>query len=65
MLPFPTKLKAMQAGKGPGAPEGNSNNESAVPRKARADTPEGSTDPRDAGDQAERGENQDNGGNND
>jgi PBSX family phage portal protein len=63
MLPFPTKLKAMQTGRGPGAPEGNSNNESAVPRKARADTPEGSTDPRDTGDQAERGENQDNGGN--
>jgi len=65
VLPFPTKLKKEQGSNGPGAPEGNDNNASAVPRKARADTPEGSTDPRDSGDQAERGENQDNGGNND
>jgi len=65
VLPFPTKLKKEQSGNGPGAPEGNDNNASAVPRKARADTPEGSTDPRDSGDQAERGQNQDNGGNND
>ena len=65
VLPFPTKLKKEQGGNGPGAPEGNDNNASAVPRRARADTPEGSTDPRDSGDQAERGENQDNGGNND
>jgi len=64
VLPFPTKLKKEQGSNGPGAPEGNDNNASAVPRKARADTPEGSTDPRDSGDQAERGENQDNGGNN-
>jgi len=65
VLPFPTKLKKEQGSNGPGAPEGNDNNASAVPRRARADTPEGSTDPRDSGDQAERGENQDNGGNND
>lgn len=65
VLPFPTKLKKEQGGNSPGAPEGNDNNASAVPRRARADTPEGSTDPRDSGDQAERGENQDNGGNND
>jgi len=65
VLPFPTKLKKEQGGNGPGAPEGNDNNASAAPRRARADTPEGSTDPRDSGDQAERGENQDNGGNND
>lgn len=65
-LPYPTKLKMQQgAGRGPGAPEGNTNNESAVPRNARADSPGGSSDPRESGDQAERGENQDNGGNND
>ena len=64
-LPFPTKLKKEQGSSGPGAPPGNTNNESAVPRNARADSPEGSTDPRTTGDQAERGENQDNGGNND
>jgi PBSX family phage portal protein len=64
-LPYPTKLKKEQGGNGPGAPIGNSNNESAVPRNARADSPGGSSDPRESGDQAERGENQDNGGNND
>jgi len=61
-LPFPTKLKKEQGGGGPGAPAGNQNNQSAVPRKARSDTPEGSTDPRTTGDQAERGQNQDTGG---
>ena len=56
-LPFPTKIKKEQSG--PGAPVGNSNNISSQPRNARSDTPEGSSDPRASGDQAERGEVQD------
>lgn len=60
VLPFPTKIKKEQTG--PGAPVGNSNNQSSQPRNARADTPEGSSDPRESGDQAERGQNQDNSG---
>ena len=56
-LPFPTKIKKDQPG--PGAPVGNSNNISAQPRNARSDTPEGSSDPRESGDQAERGQVQD------
>lgn len=63
VLPFPTKLKAAENPKG-GAPAGNSNNQSAFPRRARSDTPEGSSDPRETGDQAERGERQDQGGSN-
>jgi PBSX family phage portal protein len=60
VLPFPSKVKREQAGSG--APVGNSNNEAAQPRNARADTPEGNSDPRESGDQAERGQNQDNSG---
>jgi PBSX family phage portal protein len=60
VLPFPTKIKKEQSG--PGAPIGNSNNQSSQPRNARSDTPEGASDPRQSGDQAERGENQDNSG---
>jgi len=60
VLPFPSKVKKEQSG--PGAPVGNSNNEASQPRNARADTPEGSSDLRESGDQAERGENQDNSG---
>jgi len=60
VLPFPTKIKKEQTG--PGAPVGNSNNQSSQPRNARADTPEGASDPRESGDQAERGQNQDNSG---
>ena len=56
-LPFPTKIKKDQPG--PGAPVGNSNNISSQPRNARSDTPEGSSDPRASGDQAERGQVQD------
>ena len=56
-LPFPTKIKKEQSG--PGAPVGNSNNISSQPRNSRSDTPEGSSDPRASGDQAERGEVQD------
>jgi len=63
-LPYPTKIKREQgASKGPGAPEGNTNNIADVPRRAYSDTPSGSSDPRTSGDQAERGQNQDNGGN--
>lgn len=63
-LPFPTKIKKEQ-NPGPGAPVGNNNNQSSAPPRARVDTPEGSSDPRMSGDQAERGQNQDTGGNND
>jgi hypothetical protein len=56
-LPFPTKIKKEQAGAG--APVGNSNNQASQPRNARSDTPEGASDPRASGDQAERGEVQD------
>jgi len=59
ILPFPTKIKKESNA---GAPIGNSNNQSSQPRNARSDTPEGSSDPRQSGDQAERGENQDNSG---
>lgn len=57
VLPFPTKIKKELGG--PGAPPGNSNNQSSQPPKARVDTPEGASDPRASGDQAERGQNQD------
>jgi PBSX family phage portal protein len=56
-LPFPTKIKKEQTGAG--APVGNSNNQASQPRNARSDTPEGASDPRASGDQAERGEVQD------
>lgn len=59
VLPFPTKIKKES---GAGAPIGNSNNQASQPRNARSDTPEGASDPRVSGDQAERGENQDNSG---
>lgn len=62
VLPFPTKLKAQETSNRGGAPAGNSNNQSAFPPRARVDTPSGATDPRSAGDQAERGERQDEGG---
>ena len=61
VLPFPTKVKK----EGPGAPSMNSNNQSAFPRRAAADTSGGAVDPRQNGDQAERGQNQDNGTNTD
>jgi PBSX family phage portal protein len=57
-LPFPTKNKPA----GPGAPFGNSNNDAVAPRKARADSEGSTSDPREQGDQAERGANQDNPG---
>lgn len=56
-LPFPTKIKKEQSE--PGAPVGNSNNIASQPRNARSDTPQGASDPRESGDQAERGEAQD------
>jgi PBSX family phage portal protein len=59
-LPFPTRVKKEQGG--PGAPPGNSNNASSEPPNARADTPEGASDSRVSGDQAERGQMQDAGG---
>jgi PBSX family phage portal protein len=59
VLPFPTKIKK----EGAGAPPMNSNNQSAFPRRASADTADGAVDPRQNGDQAERGQNQDNGTN--
>lgn len=62
VLPFPTKLKAQAEENKGGAPPGNSNNQSAHPPRARVDTPAGSSDPRESGDQAERGERQDEGG---
>lgn len=61
VLPFPTKMKQEQSSAG-GAPVGNSNNASSFPRRARADSPGGATDPRESGDQAERGERQEQGG---
>lgn len=61
VLPFPTKLKAQMEQSRGGAPAGNSNNQSTFPPRARVDTPSGSTDPRESGDQAERGEAQDQG----
>ena len=61
VLPFPTKIKK----EGPGAPSMNSNNQSAFPRRAAPDTSGGAVDPRQNGDQAERGQNQDNGTNTD
>jgi PBSX family phage portal protein len=64
VLPFPTKLKAAESQSKGGAPLGNNNNQSAFPPRARSDTPEGATDPRENGDQAERGERQDQGGSN-
>lgn len=59
-LPYPTKIK--KEANGPGAPVGNSNNQASEPRNARADSPGGSTDLRETGDQAERGEAQDTSG---
>lgn len=63
VLPFPTKMKQEQSASG-GAPPGNSNNQASAPRRARSDTPSGSSDPRQSGDQAERGQRQDEGGQN-
>jgi PBSX family phage portal protein len=61
VLPYPTKMKQNESG---GAPPGNSNNQSSSPRRAVSDTPQGSSDPRETGDQAERGQRQDEGGQN-
>jgi PBSX family phage portal protein len=61
-LPYPTRLKAKESGVG--APPGNSNNQSSNPPRAYSDQPEGSSDPRESGDQAERGEMQDSQGGN-
>lgn len=59
VLPFPTKVKK----EGAGAPVGNSNNASSNPPKSRSDAGEIATGSREAGDQAERGQNQDSGDN--
>ena len=59
VLPFPTKIKK----EGAGAPIGNSNNASSNPPKSRTDAGEIATGSREAGDQAERGQNQDSGEN--
>jgi hypothetical protein len=67
VLPFPTNVKKEQidsGNPGPGAPPGNSNNAASEP--AKSPTGDGATsDPRADGAQAERGENQDSGVNND
>jgi PBSX family phage portal protein len=67
VLPFPTNVKKEQndSGKnGPGAPFGNDNNSASEPPKSP--TGDGATsDPRADGAQAERGQNQDSGVNND
>lgn len=55
VLPFPTKIQKENTG---GAPPMNSNNQSAFPPKARVDTPAGASDNVAVGDQAERGEGQ-------
>lgn len=59
VLPFPTKVKK----EGTGAPIGNSNNASANPPRSRSDSGETPTGIRIAGDQNERGQNQDSGDN--
>lgn len=59
VLPFPTKVKKEDAG----APIGNSNNASSNPPKSRTDSGETPSGSREAGDQAERGQNQDSGEN--
>lgn len=58
ILPFPTKIQKANAG---GAPPMNSNNQSAFPPRASADTAAGRVDARVEGDQAERGQAQDTG----
>jgi PBSX family phage portal protein len=67
VLPFPTNVKKEQnesGSAGPGAPSGNDNNSAAFPPKSP--TGDGATsDPRADGAQAERGQNQDSGVNND
>lgn len=67
VLPFPTNIKKEEVEnniKKPGAPVGNSNNSASEPPKSP--TGDGATsDPRADGAQAERGENQDSGANND
>lgn len=60
VLPFPTKISKENEG---GAPPMNNNNQSAFPPNARADSPSGSSDARESGDQAERGQRQDSGEN--
>jgi capsid portal protein len=55
VLPYPTKVKK----EGAGAPIGNSNNASSNPPRSRSDSGETPTGVREAGDQAERGQNQD------
>lgn len=59
VLPFPTKVKK----EGAGAPVGNSNNAASNPPRSSSDSGRTPTSAREAGDQAERGENQDNGTN--
>jgi hypothetical protein len=67
VLPFPTNVKKEQndaASNGAGAPFGNDNNSASEPPKSP--TGDGATsDPRADGAQAERGQNQDSGVNND
>lgn len=60
VLPFPTKVKKES---GTGAPVGNSNNSAAIPPKSRSDAGSTPSGVREAGDQAERGQNQDSGDN--
>lgn len=55
VLPFPTKVKK----EGAGAPIGNSNNATSNPPRSRTDAGETPSGVREAGDQAERGQNQD------
>lgn len=55
VLPFPTKIKK----EGAGAPVGNSNNAASNPPRSSADAGSTPTGVREAGDQAERGQNQD------
>ena len=66
-MPFPTNIKKEEIENNivkPGAPAGNSNNAASEPPKSP--TGDGATsDPRADGAQAERGENQDSGTNND
>lgn len=59
VLPFPTKIKQQ----GAGAPIGNSNNAASNPPRSRTDAGATASGVREAGDQAERGQNQDSGEN--
>lgn len=59
VLPFPTKVKK----DGAGAPIGNTNNHASNPPQSRSDSGETPSGAAQAGDQAERGQNQDSGEN--